>query len=115
VGLSFGVPGSVRGWGAVGSGIPAFAEADPLVLHHEAEHVATHIADPALPGLALRVNLQAGVLVFVPRAERNVTASLTAQLQMPTDQLDDIRRLADPFLDVLVLMSCEGHRRVLWR
>ena len=51
----------------------------------------------------------------MPGTERDIAAPLTAQLQIATDQVDDIRRLADLLLDVLVVVRCEGHRGVLWR
>ena len=42
-------------------------------------------------------------------------ATLAAQRQISTDQVNNICRLTDLFFDVVILRGCEGHRGVLTR
>src|SRR5690606_39188200 len=77
--------------GSVGQLAERFGKTEAFVLHQEIERIATDVAHPALPDLPLGVDLQAGASVIVPRAIRHVVASLTAQLKLAADQIDNIR------------------------
>ena len=77
-----------------------FAELDPFHLHDEAEDVPADVADPALPRLPLRVDLETGARVVVPGAEGRVAAALAAELHVAAHQVDNVDRSPDLFLDV---------------
>ncbi len=95
----------------VGQHGQGLGEIDAFHLHHEAENVAADVAHPALQALPLRIDLQTGPGVVVPRAEGHETAALPAQLQVVlAEQIDDIDRLPDLFLGVEGRV--EGHRRL---
>jgi len=86
--------------GALGEHLQRFAELHAFGFHHEAEHVAADVADPALERLALRVDLQAGPAVIVPRAQADEVAALPPQLQITAHHVDDVDRLPDLFLGI---------------
>ena len=68
--------------------------------HHEAEDVAPDVADPAFEGLSIRIDLQAGTRVVVPRAIRYVPTTLPTKRKITSDQIDDVDGLANLFLNV---------------
>jgi hypothetical protein len=114
--LRFGLPsGWQRDAGPVGQQLQGFPKPDPLAFHHETERVAAQVAHPAFPRLALGIDLEAGFRIIMPGTEAHEDPALSAQGQIATDQIDDVRRLADAILQVFVLRGCEGHRGVLWR
>ena len=69
-------------------------------LHEKREDIAADIADPAFERLTLGIDLQTGPGVLVPGAEAHVVASLTAQLNMAADKLDNVDSLFDSFFGV---------------
>ncbi len=84
-----------RDAGPIGQHGQGLGKGEPFVLHHEAEHVAADVADPAAERLPLGIDLQAGARVVVPRAEGFVAAPFAPQLQIVADQIDDVDRLSD--------------------
>ncbi len=77
-----------------------FAKINPFALHHEAEDIASDIANPTLPTLTFSVDLHTGTSIVVPRAEGNKVPTLPAQLQISSDQIDDVDRLANLFFKI---------------
>jgi hypothetical protein len=88
-------PGTVREL------LQSLAKLHLLHSHHEREHVATDVADPAAVGLPLRIDLQAGAGILMPRAEPGHGLALTPQRNVRPDDIDDVDGLADPLLDVV--------------
>ena len=65
--------------GPVGELLERFAKLEPLHPHHEVEHVAADVADPAAVGLPLGVDLQARPRVVVPGTKADEALAGTAQ------------------------------------
>jgi hypothetical protein len=80
-----------------------------LHLHDEAENVAADVADPALEGLPLGIDLQAGAAVVVPGAQGHIVPARTPQLDVFPDQIDNVDRLLDTVFSVQ--RRSQRHRR----
>ena len=92
----------------LGQQLECLAELQPFGLHHEAEHVAADVADPALPRLPLRIDVEARPAVVVPGADADEVAALATQLDVAAHQVDDVDRLADLFLGVVGRAEAHG-------
>ncbi len=77
------------------------AEGEVLDPHQEVEDIAAGAAAEAVEELLLRVDDQAGVLVRMEGAERDIPAPARLQLEVTPQDLDHI----DPFADQLYLLS----------
>jgi hypothetical protein len=82
-------------------------------LHGEAEDVATEIANPALPALAIWINLQARASVVMPWTARNKPPTLAAQIETASHQVDNVDGATNTFFQILI--DGEGHRHLLWQ
>jgi hypothetical protein len=90
--------------GPFGKHLQCWAELQPFDPHNKAEYVAADLANPAPEDLALRIYLQAGPRVVVPRTVAHVVTTLAAEWDVTAHQVDDIDRLAN------LLFSIEAGR-----
>jgi hypothetical protein len=84
----------------IGQHFEGLAEFHALGLHYPSEDIAADVANPAFERLVFGIYLETGLGVVVPGAEAHVVATLTAQLNMAADKLDNVDSLFNAFLGV---------------
>ena len=77
-----------------------FPETDSFPLLDKAENIASDVADPAFPGLAIGIDLQTWVRVVMPWADGRKASPLATQIEVTTDQVHDVCRFPNAFLGV---------------
>jgi hypothetical protein len=84
----------------------SLGEGNTFLLHDETKDIPADIADEALPSLSFGIDLEAWSPVVVKWATRYKPASLTANIHIAPDQIDDLYRQSDPFPRVVVERDC---------
>lgn len=86
--------------GLIGEHFEGFAKLDAFQPHDEAEDVAAYITNPALERLPLRVDLETGLGVVVPRAQPHVDTALPPQLYVFSNEINNVGRLSNQLFRV---------------
>ena len=81
--------------GALGQTADGIDELKVLVFHHEGEDVAARAASETVPDLLLGIDVEAGRLLFVERAEGAEVRTGPFEREIRTDHLDNIVVLAN--------------------
>ncbi len=100
-----------RNPGPLGQQAFRFRESHSLPTHHELVTVAAQIADPTLPSLTFRIDLQTRARVLVPRTQPGIHPPRSPERDLFANQLDNVGHLTNAFFDFIY--ARKRHRRLL--
>ena len=104
-----------RDAGAFGQATDGFAEVDTLEFLDETKDIAAFMTSEAVKNLALRMNIEAGSLLFVERAESDEIRPRPFEREIGTDDFDDVTGGADLVENRLRKQATHGARLVRHR
>jgi hypothetical protein len=98
--------------GAFGQATNGFAEVDPFEFLHETKDIAAFMTSKAVKNLALRMNIEAGGLLFVEWAESDEVRPRPLEREIGTDDFDDVTGGTDLVENRLRKQATHGARLV---